>query len=105
MEQKQPVGLDGILSLLKKITKSEDLRWLSRYVAIKADLRPDLRGIRFTQHRLSATLKDLVDLVDQLEVAELITLYKLINLLWEALRPKPMKGRGVVEIKTVSRDY
>src|SRR5579859_1345900 len=105
MMNRESVALDDIVALLKKIKKSEDLRWLSRYIAIQADLKAELRGIGFTKYRRSAALNKIRNLVDDLTNAELMTLHKMVGLLWETLRPKPVKGRGVVEIKTIQKKY
>src|SRR5579859_2604697 len=103
MMNRESVALDDIVALLKKIKKSEDLRWLSRYIAIQADLKAELRGIGFTKYRRSAALNKIRSLVDDLSNAELITLHTMVGLLWDALRPKPIKGKGMVEIKTIKR--
>src|SRR5271157_5454809 len=101
----ESVALDEILDLLKKIKKSEDVRWLSRYIAIQADLQPNLRGIAFRTYRRNATLNKIIKLADQLGDRQRMILYKMLGLLWETLRPKPEKGRGVVEIKTIQKRY
>ncbi len=103
---RESVELNEIIGLLRKIKKSEDLRWLSRYIAIKAGLKPDLRGIGFMSYRRSAALNKILNLVEGIDDnVQLMTLHNLVGLLWDALRPKPLKGRGSVDVKTVKRDY
>src|SRR5258707_10216678 len=97
--------LNQILDKLPRLTDSDDVRWLLCYVGVKAHYPVNIRGIGYHGYGLSLHLKDIAALVDGLEETDLVTLYKTLNLVYEGLRPKIKDARGVVEIKTVVREY
>lgn len=96
---------DEILDILPHLTNSDDVRWLLCYVGIEAGYRVNIRGIGFHRYRRGPRLIEITGLADDLEEADLVTLYKTLKLVYEGLRPKTDHDRGVVEIKTIKREY
>lgn len=98
--------LDTALHALAHLTDSDDLRWLSAYIAIeKLDGRAEIRGIGYHGYGQSAALRHIVEQVGTLTADELATFQIVIALLRQALQPVMAESRGYVQIKTQKRSY
>lgn len=99
--------LDGMLSRIRTLTSADDLRYLERWLAHELNPYADLRGVKggFHHYPVGQQLRAVIDDAETLADEDQATLRLVVDMLYEAYRPKADTARGQVQIKTIKRDY